>query len=32
MIATTDGIDGPLNQITHNGFFLINAFTMINSA
>ena len=28
MIATTDGIDGPLNQITHNGFFLINSFTM----
>ena len=30
MIATTDGIDGPLNKITHNGFFLINAFTMMN--
>lgn len=32
MIATTDGIDGPLNQITHNGFFLINGFTMIQTA
>ena len=30
MIATTDGIDGPLNKITHNGFFLINSFTMMN--
>lgn len=32
MIATIDGIDGPLNKITENGFFLINAFTMKSSA
>ena len=32
MIATTDGIDGPLNKIVHNGFFLINSFTMMADA
>jgi hypothetical protein len=31
MIATVDGIDGPLNKITYNGFFLINAFTQTSS-
>lgn len=28
MIATIDGIDGPLNRITYNGFFLINGFSL----
>ena len=32
MIATIDGIDGPLNKIVYNGFFLINSFTMMSSA
>lgn len=32
MIATVDGIDGPLNRMKFNGYFLINGFTMINSA
>ena len=32
MIATIDGIDGPLNKITYNGFFLINGFTMVDAA
>ncbi len=31
MIATIDGIDGPLNRITFNGFFLINGFTLMNA-
>ena len=31
MIATIDGIDGPLNMITYNGYFLINAFTLMSS-
>ena len=29
MIATVDGIDGPLNRLTYNGYFLINAFTLM---
>lgn len=32
MIATVDGIDGPMNRMTYNGYFLINGFTMMNSA
>jgi hypothetical protein len=32
MIATVDGIDGPLNRMTFNGYFLFNGFTMMNSA
>jgi|688.fasta_scaffold197013_2 hypothetical protein len=32
MIATVDGIDGPLNRMTFNGYFLYNGFTMMNSA
>jgi hypothetical protein len=32
MIATVDGIDGPLNRIQYNGFFLINSFTMMDTA
>jgi hypothetical protein len=31
MIATLDGIDGPNNKISYNGFFLINGFTMVDS-
>lgn len=31
MIATLDGIDGPLNKISYNGFFLINGFTMVDT-
>ncbi len=31
MIATVDGIDGPLNKMKFNGFFLINSFTMVNT-
>lgn len=31
MIATIDGIDGPLNKIVYNGFFLINGFTLTGS-
>lgn len=31
MIATVDGIDGPLNKISYNGFFLINSFTMLDN-
>lgn len=29
MIATVDGIDGPLNKMTYNGFFLINGFSQV---
>ena len=32
MIATIDGIDGPFNRITFNGYFLINAFTLMEDA
>lgn len=32
MIATVDGIDGPLNRMKFNGYFLINSFTMMNTA
>jgi hypothetical protein len=32
MIATVDGLDGPSNKIKYNGFFLINAFTMLTSS
>ena len=32
MIATVDGIDGPLNRMTFNGYFLYNGFTMMNTA
>lgn len=32
MIATVDGIDGPMNRMVYNGYFLINGFTMMNSA
>lgn len=32
MIATVDGIDGPLNRMKFNGYFLINGFTLVNSA
>jgi hypothetical protein len=32
MIATVDGIDGPLNRMTFNGYFLINAFTLMSSS
>ncbi|TXH54949.1 MAG: hypothetical protein E6Q89_07300 [Bacteroidia bacterium] len=32
MIATVDGIDGPLNRMKFNGYFLINGFTLMNSA
>lgn len=28
MIATVDGIDGPLNRMTFNGYFLFNGFTL----
>lgn len=31
MIATVDGIDGPLNRMTFNGYFLFNGFTLKNS-
>jgi hypothetical protein len=31
MIATVDGIDGPLNKMTFNGYFLINGFTQSTS-
>lgn len=31
MIATVDGIDGPLNKLVYNGFFLINGFTMVDT-
>lgn len=32
MIATVDGINGPANKMTYNGYFLINAFTQSPSA
>lgn len=32
MIATVDGINGPANKMTYNGYFLINAFTQSTSA
>jgi hypothetical protein len=28
MVATVDGIDGPMNKMKYNGFWLINSFTM----
>ena len=28
MIATVDGIDGPANKMTYNGYFLINGFAL----
>lgn len=31
-MAAIDGIDGPKNKLIYNGFFLINAFTMMNDA
>jgi hypothetical protein len=31
MIATVDGIDGPMNRMKYNGFFLINSFTMLDT-
>lgn len=31
MIATVDGIDGPLNRMTFNGYFLFNGFTLKNT-
>jgi hypothetical protein len=32
MIATVDGIDGPLNKLTYGGFFLINGFSIVDTA
>ena len=32
MIATIDGIDGPLNKIKYNGYFLINGFSLTTAA
>lgn len=32
MIATVDGINGPQNKMTYNGFFLINSFSYAASA
>lgn len=32
MIATVDGIDGPQNKMTYNGFFLINSFSQASTA
>lgn len=32
MIATVDGIDGPLNKMKFNSFFLINAYTLMDIA
>ena len=32
MIATVDGINGPANTMTYNGYFLINGFTQSTSA
>ena len=32
MIATIDGINGPQNRITYNGYFLINGFTQVATA
>jgi hypothetical protein len=32
MIATVDGINGPQNKMTYNGFFLINSFSYTGSA
>lgn len=32
MIATIDGIDGPLNKVTYNGYFLINGFSLTTTA
>ena len=31
MIATIDGVDGPTNKLTYNGFFLINGFTLTST-
>lgn len=31
MIAMVDGIDGPLNKMKFNSFFLINSFSMVNT-
>ncbi len=32
MIATVDGINGPQNKMTYNGYFLINGFTQSTSS
>lgn len=32
MIATADGIDGPINKIKWNGYFMFNAMTMMGGA
>lgn len=32
MVATVDGIDGPQNKMTYNGYFLINGFTQVPAA
>jgi hypothetical protein len=32
MIATVDGINGPQNKMTYNGFFLINTFSYASTA
>jgi hypothetical protein len=32
MIATVDGIDGPLNKLVPAGYFLINGFSMVDTA
>ncbi len=32
MIATVDGIDGPLNKLSYNSFFLINGFSIVDTA
>jgi hypothetical protein len=32
MIATVDGIDGPLNKMKYTSYFLINGFTLMNSS
>lgn len=32
MIATVDGINGPQNKMTYNGFFLINSFSYASTA
>lgn len=31
MVATVDGIDGPMNKMKYNGFWLINSFTMLTA-
>ena len=32
MIATVDGINGPANTMTYNGYFLINGFSQSTSS